>query len=98
MNFAGALIQWGQATGNTAVRDAGIYLYTTQAEAIADYWFDVDGDTSPKDTSVYFAGWDRARYQWKRPVKVAVTGDVSYFFNNALSLACDKSNRSPAGF
>jgi endoglucanase Acf2 len=47
MNYAGALIQWGQATGNTAVRDAGIYIYTTQAAAISDYWFDVDGDVFP---------------------------------------------------
>ncbi|GAA3609220.1 glycosyl hydrolase [Microlunatus ginsengisoli] len=49
MNFAGALIQWGQATGNTAVRDAGIYIYTTQAAAIDDYWFDVDNTTFPKN-------------------------------------------------
>ncbi len=41
MNFANALIQWGIVTGNTAVRDAGIYLYTTQAAAISEYWFDV---------------------------------------------------------
>ena len=47
MNFANALIQWGQATGNTAVRDAGIFIYTTQAAAIADYWFDVDNDVLP---------------------------------------------------
>ena len=47
MNFAGALIQWGQATGNTAVRDAGIYIYTTEAAAIDDYWFDVDNTTFP---------------------------------------------------
>ncbi|MEV6522820.1 glycosyl hydrolase [Longispora sp. NPDC051575] len=40
MNFANALIQWGQATGNTAVRDAGVFLYTTQAAAIQEYWFD----------------------------------------------------------
>ena len=49
MNFAGALIQWGQATGNTAVRDAGIYIYTTQAAAIEDYWFDVDNDVFPAE-------------------------------------------------
>ncbi|WP_344017993.1 glycosyl hydrolase, partial [Microlunatus capsulatus] len=47
MNFAGALIQWGQATGNTKVRDAGIHLYTTQAAAIQEYWFDVDGTNFP---------------------------------------------------
>ncbi|MET0866414.1 MAG: glycosyl hydrolase [Nakamurella sp.] len=50
MNFANALIQWGQVTGNTAVRDAGIFIYTTQAAAIQQYWFDVDGSTFP-------AGW-----------------------------------------
>ena len=47
MNFAGALIQWGQVTGNTAVRDAGVHLYTTQAAAIEQYWFDVDQTTFP---------------------------------------------------
>jgi endoglucanase Acf2 len=40
MNFANALIQWGQATGDTEVRDAGLYIYTTQASAIQNYWFD----------------------------------------------------------
>jgi hypothetical protein len=40
MNFANALIQWGQATGNTAVRNAGIYIYTTLAATIHEYWFD----------------------------------------------------------
>jgi endoglucanase Acf2 len=53
MNFANALIQWGQATGNTAVRDAGIFIYTTQAQAISQYWFDVDGTTFP-------AGWQHS--------------------------------------
>ncbi|MEU7961283.1 glycosyl hydrolase [Micromonospora humida] len=47
MNFANALIQWGQATGNTAVRDAGVFIYTTQAAAIGEYWFDVDDENYP---------------------------------------------------
>ncbi|MET7672516.1 glycosyl hydrolase [Micromonospora luteifusca] len=47
MNFASALIQWGQATGNTAVRDAGVFLYTTQAAAIQEYWFDVSDQNFP---------------------------------------------------
>ncbi|MEU4690932.1 glycosyl hydrolase [Actinoplanes sp. NPDC023714] len=46
-NFSNALIQWGQATGNTAVRDAGIWLHTTQAAAINEYWFDVTGENFP---------------------------------------------------
>ncbi|WP_338742757.1 glycosyl hydrolase [Actinomadura luteofluorescens] len=47
MNFGNALIQWGQATGDTAVRDAGIYMYTTQAAAIQDYWFDTKDQIFP---------------------------------------------------
>ncbi len=47
MNFASGLIQWGQATGNKAVRDLGIYLYTTQASAIENYWFDTDDEAFP---------------------------------------------------
>ncbi|MGO1052273.1 glycosyl hydrolase [Crossiella sp. CA198] len=40
MNFANAVIQWGLATGDTAARDAGLFMYTTQGEAIKEYWFD----------------------------------------------------------
>ncbi|MET8277994.1 glycosyl hydrolase [Micromonospora sp. NPDC005174] len=47
MNFANALIQWGQVTGDSAVRDAGIFLYTTQAAAIQEYWFDVSDQNFP---------------------------------------------------
>ncbi|MFD9124327.1 glycosyl hydrolase [Kitasatospora sp. NPDC059571] len=47
MNFDNGLIQWGEATGNKAVRDAGIYLYTTQAAAIQDYWFDSSHQNYP---------------------------------------------------
>ncbi|MFF3869962.1 glycosyl hydrolase [Micromonospora sp. NPDC001898] len=47
MNFANALIQWGQATGDTAVRDAGIFLYTTQAATIQEYWFDHANENFP---------------------------------------------------
>ncbi|WP_034609562.1 glycosyl hydrolase [Cellulomonas sp. URHD0024] len=47
MNFASGVIQWGQATGDKAVRDLGIYLYTTQASAISNYWFDTDDEAFP---------------------------------------------------
>ncbi|MDM7832099.1 glycosyl hydrolase [Cellulomonas edaphi] len=47
MNFASGLIQWGQATNNKTVRDLGIYLYTTQASAIENYWFDTDDEAFP---------------------------------------------------
>jgi endoglucanase Acf2 len=47
MNFDSALIQYGQATGNKAIRDAGIYQYTTQAAAIAEYWHDNSNTNFP---------------------------------------------------
>jgi hypothetical protein len=55
MNFANGLIQWGQATGNTAVRDAGIFMWTTQAAAIQQYWFDVDNTNFPANWHNYAA-------------------------------------------
>lgn len=47
MNFAAAMILWGTAVNNTAMRDAGIYIYTTEQQAIEQYWFDVDEEVFP---------------------------------------------------
>ncbi|MFG1608848.1 glycosyl hydrolase [Actinoplanes sp. NPDC049265] len=47
MNFANGLIQWGQATGNNAIRDAGIFIWTTQSAAINEYWFDTRNENFP---------------------------------------------------
>ncbi|GEM45478.1 glycosyl hydrolase [Deinococcus cellulosilyticus] len=43
MNFATALINWGAVTGNTAIRDMGIFLYTNETAAIEQYWFNQSG-------------------------------------------------------
>lgn len=47
LNFASGLILWGQATGDTTLRDEGIYLYTTETAAIQQYWFDVNQQVFP---------------------------------------------------
>ncbi|MFI9817886.1 glycosyl hydrolase [Saccharothrix variisporea] len=47
MMFATAAVLFGQATGDTALRDAGIYLHTTQETAIGQYWFDKDNAVFP---------------------------------------------------
>ena len=36
-----ALILWGEATRNDALRDLGVCLYTTEVAAAHNYWFDV---------------------------------------------------------
>ncbi|ASR45851.1 glycoside hydrolase family 81 [Paenibacillus kribbensis] len=47
MNAWAGVILWGEATGNTKIRDLGIYLYTTEMNAINEYWFDVHGTNNP---------------------------------------------------
>lgn len=48
MNAWAGMILWGEATGNKSIRDAGIYLYTTEMNAIQEYWFDVEGTNHPE--------------------------------------------------
>lgn len=43
INAWAGLILWGEVTGNKALRDLGIYLYTNEIEAINHYWFDIHG-------------------------------------------------------
>ncbi len=43
MNAWYGVILFGAATGDIALRDLGIWLFTTELEAINDYWFDVTG-------------------------------------------------------
>lgn len=47
MNFSSAVVLWGEATGQTNIRDLGIFLYTNEASAINEYWFDVNDQVFP---------------------------------------------------
>jgi endoglucanase Acf2 len=60
INFSTSLILWGSATGNTTIRDLGIYMYTTEVVAIEQYWFDVDNAVFPANYSYDVLGilWD----------------------------------------
>lgn len=55
MNFNAALIHWGTLTGNTELRDLGIYLYTTEETAIEEYWFDRSDRNFPPNYSQLMA-------------------------------------------
>lgn len=41
LNAWAGLVLWGEVTGNREVRDLGVYLLTTETEAINHYWFDI---------------------------------------------------------
>src|SRR5208283_4851947 len=49
MNAWYGLILWGEATGDQALRDLGLYLYTTEMTALEEYWFDVSATNFPKE-------------------------------------------------
>ncbi len=48
MNFATGVTLWGEATGNQNTRQLGQMLYSLEAEAIAEYWFDRYGTVYPE--------------------------------------------------
>ena len=43
------LMLWGEATGDAATRDLGVFLFNTERTAVEQYWFDVDGTNYPRD-------------------------------------------------
>nr|WP_312892791.1 glycosyl hydrolase [Allostreptomyces psammosilenae] len=47
INFSAGLVLWGEATGDTQLRDLGVYLLTTESAAIGQYWWDVDEQVFP---------------------------------------------------
>jgi endoglucanase Acf2 len=47
MNAWCGIILLGEATGDRTLRDLGIYLFTTELNAINEYWFNVHGDNFP---------------------------------------------------
>ncbi|WP_331351465.1 glycosyl hydrolase [Cellvibrio sp. UBA7671] len=49
INFAQAVALWGSETGDSAIRDLGIFLYASEIQAIHQYWFDVDNAVFPRN-------------------------------------------------
>lgn len=49
VNAWAALILWGEATGNTRLRDLGIYLYTNEIASVQQYWFDLNRQVFPQE-------------------------------------------------
>ena len=47
MNAWCGLILWAEATGDRAFRDLGVFLFTTEMNAIQEYWFDVRDENHP---------------------------------------------------
>ena len=48
MNFATAVMLWGEMTGDKGMTDLGQMLYSVEAEAISEYWFNRYGTAFPE--------------------------------------------------
>ncbi|WP_158855182.1 glycosyl hydrolase [Halorhabdus sp. CUG00001] len=55
-----AMIRWGEMTGDDALRDAGIFLYTQETASVWDYWFDPEDDSLPDDWGANFDSFGTA--------------------------------------
>ncbi len=69
INAWAGLILWGEVTGNKALRDLGIYLYSSEIEAINHYWFDIHGlvfapEYKNAEVSLVFGGMYRHDTWW----------------------------------
>jgi endoglucanase Acf2 len=49
INAWAGLVLWGEVSGKPALRDLGMYLYATEAQAIDHYWFDLHGLVFPPE-------------------------------------------------
>ncbi|MCS0637999.1 glycosyl hydrolase [Streptomyces sp. LP05-1] len=67
-NLSAGLVLWGSATGDTALRDLGLYLLTTESDTVAQYWFDADQQVFPgsfgRDTAGMVWGSGAAYATW----------------------------------
>lgn len=57
INAWASLILWGEVTGNRELRDLGIYLYTTEIDAVSHYWFDIHKQVFPPEYKNIEASW-----------------------------------------
>ncbi|MBS0191024.1 MAG: glycosyl hydrolase [Phycisphaerales bacterium] len=56
MNFSAAAALWGAATGNSAIRDMGMFLCASEEAAIQQYWFNADDAVMPAAFTKPIAG------------------------------------------
>ena len=96
MNFNASLISWGELTGNTAIRDLGIYLYTTEITGIEEYWFDMSERnfsatyTPMMCSRVWNDGYDIGTF-WTGDVAASYGIEIFPFSGSSLYLGYNKT-------
>jgi len=57
MNAWYGVLLWGTVTGDKAMADLGLFLYTTEMTAVEEYWFDVAGTNFAKGYTHDAVAW-----------------------------------------
>jgi endoglucanase Acf2 len=94
INAWAGLVLWGEATGNKALRDLGVYLYTSEIASIRQYWFDdqrqvLDPEYGKPFASMVFGGKYAYNTWWTQEPRqifginlLPITPASSYLANN----------------
>lgn|GEM_PF-6171121 len=84
MNFAAGVLLWGYLTGNDAIKNLGVFLYTHQKITLQEYWFDINSTNFPKNLFYLDTLTNKfGRYNYNRHIVCdlySAAGDFSTFF------------------
>lgn len=75
LNFASGLIQWGEVTGDDALRDLGVYLFTTESNSVKYVYFNQQNPANP--ASHVAQGYNRPQIA----ILESVGGEYQTFFD-----------------
>jgi endoglucanase Acf2 len=95
-NLSAALVLYGSATGDNSLRDLGVYLLTTESEAIAQYWFDKDQQVFPSSYThdtlgmVWGSGGAYSTWWTANPEEIHGINTLPVTAANALHLGAHK--------
>jgi len=94
MNFNASLIQWGQVSNNKAIRDLGIYLYTTEQTGVEEYYMDIHHRNFPANQrySLYSRVWSNSNDNgtfWTSDIAASYGIEMYPIQGGSLYLAAD---------
>lgn len=71
-----AIAQWGEITGQPALKALGVYLYATEVSSVLQYWFNIDGNTfhpsytKPLASMVFGGGYGYSTWWTEEPRQI----------------------------
>lgn len=95
MQFHSALIHWALVTGNTALRDLGVYMYATEKSAIDEYWFDKQQRIFPDNkyclvSRIFGNNYDNGTF-WTADIAASYGIELYPIHGGSLYLASDQA-------